>query len=92
MEVEVLTYGTVREAIGTKLLTRDVPEGTTVGELLGRLAQEFDGFGPDAEDAEDGDDPLIVRKNRKDIEHLRGRETPLEAGDRLSVSDAPVRD
>ena len=44
MEVEFVSYATVRDAIGTKSVTRDLPEGSTVEEALRDLAAEYDGL------------------------------------------------
>jgi molybdopterin converting factor small subunit len=43
MQVTCLLYATVRDAVGTKRLTREVEAGTTVRELLRALGEEFDG-------------------------------------------------
>jgi len=60
MDVEIRTYGHVRELIGRKELTREMPANATVGELLGSLAGEFEGIDPGGQ--YDGE-PLVVMKN-----------------------------
>ncbi len=41
MQVSVRLFASFREAIGQKELVRQVPEGTTVGDLLAALIQEY---------------------------------------------------
>ena len=46
MHVEFVTYATIRDSIGEKRLERDFDSGTTVGEALSALADEYESLGP----------------------------------------------
>lgn len=82
MELELRFFATFREAVGQKTLTPEYPEGTTVGDVLTDLAEEYD-----MNLFEDGDlrAQLSIMKNGKDIVHLDGLDTPLDEEDVLSV-------
>jgi molybdopterin converting factor subunit 1 len=41
MQVNVRLFASLREAVGQKELRRQVPEGTTVGDLLAALIEEY---------------------------------------------------
>ena len=81
MEATFVAFGPVREAIGRKEVTRELSEGTTVGEFLRELAEEF----PDLEVQLFGDgqlrDEINVTRNDKHVAHLDGLDTPLSEGD-----------
>lgn len=82
MSLELRFFATFREAVGQKTLERDYPEGTTVGDVLTDLTEEYD------VDLFEGDDlrpQLSIMKNGKDVVHLDGLDTPLDDGDVLSV-------
>jgi len=73
MNVVVKLFGAVREAVGAKLLTVEVPEGCPVAELRSRLAREypvFDQFG----------DRLAVSVNYE----IAPTETALREGDEVA--------
>lgn len=82
MAVELRFFATFREAVGQKVLEREVAEGATVGDVLDDLVDEY---GIDV--YEDGEirNQVSVMKNGKDVYHLDGRDTPLADGDTLSV-------
>lgn len=82
MDVELRFFATFREAVGQKTLEREYPEGTTVGEVLQDITEEYD-----VDLFEDGDlrPQLSIMKNGKDVAHLDGLDTHLEDGDVLSV-------
>ncbi|WP_435176162.1 ubiquitin-like small modifier protein 1 [Halorussus sp. AFM4] len=82
MTLELRFFANFREAVGQKTLERDYPDGTTVGEVLTDLVEEYD-----LDVFEDGDirPQLSVMKNGKDVVHIDGRDTPLDDGDTLSV-------
>jgi molybdopterin synthase sulfur carrier subunit len=80
--VELRFFANFREAVGQKTLEREYPDGTTVGEVLSDLVEEY---GLDV--FEDGDlrTQLSVMKNGKDVVHIDGVDTRLDDGDTLSV-------
>ncbi|PSP56061.1 molybdopterin synthase sulfur carrier subunit [Halobacteriales archaeon QS_1_67_19] len=82
MALELRFFATFREAVGQKTLEREYPDGTTVGDVLTDLAEEYD-----MTLFEDGDlrPQLSIMKNGKDVAHLDGLDTPLDDGDTLSV-------
>jgi molybdopterin converting factor small subunit len=82
MDVEVRTYGDIREQIGQKTVRLSLEAGATVADLL------------DALEARTGYDPgtlpsgkrLVVRRDRT---HL-GKDAALTDGDSVGVSQTPV--
>jgi len=87
MRVSVRLYGDVRDRLGERRLTRELPADATVGDLLARLAAEHEGF--DAVESYD-DGTLLVRKDGRNVNFLEGRGTPLADGDDLSLSGSPM--
>ena len=90
MEVTFVAFGPVREAVGEKETTREVPEGATVGEFLSEFAEEF----PDLETRlfEDGQlrDGINVTRNDEHVAHLDRLDTPLSDGDLVRAAP-PVK-
>ncbi|WP_135828786.1 ubiquitin-like small modifier protein 1 [Halorussus halobius] len=82
MALELRFFANFREAVGQKTVERECPEGTTVGDVLADLADEYD-----MDLFEDGDlrPQLSIMKNGTDVVHLEGLDTPLDDGDVLSV-------
>jgi molybdopterin synthase sulfur carrier subunit len=82
MTLELRFFATFREAVGQKTLECDYPEGTTVGDVLTDLVEEYE-----MDLFEDGDlrPQLSIMKNGKDVVHLDGVDTRLADGDTLSV-------
>lgn len=80
--VELRFFANFREAVGQKTLEREYPDGTTVGEVLSDLVEEY---GLDV--FEDGElrTQLSIMKNGKDVVHIDGVDTRLDDGDTLSV-------
>jgi len=96
MSLELRFFANFREAVGQKTLEREYPDGTTVGEVLSDLVEEY---GLDV--FEDGElrTQLSIMKNGKDVVHIDGVDTRLDDGDTLSVfppvaggSSTPVED
>ncbi|MFW5934282.1 MAG: MoaD/ThiS family protein, partial [Halolamina sp.] len=42
MNVELRFFATFRQAVGQKVVEREFPEGTTIGEVLYELEAEYD--------------------------------------------------
>jgi MoaD family protein len=81
--VEFAFYVQFRDAVGQKRLVREVPEGTTFGEVLGRLADRY----PELEGelvTEAGELADGVRALRNGRERAGG-DTRLEDGDEVSL-------
>jgi molybdopterin synthase sulfur carrier subunit len=86
MQVELRFFATFREAVGSKTIERDFDDDVTVGEVLESLEAEFDGLSGSLLDGEGNIRPqLSVLKNGREVLHMKGIATELEAGDRLSV-------
>ncbi|WP_136600783.1 ubiquitin-like small modifier protein 1 [Salinigranum halophilum] len=85
MHVTLKFFATFREIVGSKTIDREFEDGVTVGEVLSALESEYDDLV--GELLVDGDlKPQInVLKNGREVLHMEGIETRLEAGDTLSV-------
>lgn len=85
MNVELRFFATFRETVGRKVVEREFPEGTTIGDVLYELEAEYDGLSGQL--IEDGDlrPHINVLKSGREALHLDGMETVLEDGDRLSI-------
>lgn len=83
MAVEVRFFATFRDIVGRKTISRDVPPGTPVGEVLSALIQEY----PELDLYEDGElrGYINVMVNGRNIMHEDGEATQLEAGDVVSI-------
>lgn len=86
MDIELRFFANFREAVGQKTLEREYDAETTVGTVLESLEAEFPELEGDIID-ENGDlqPQLSILKNGRDVVHLDGPSTTLEAGDTLSV-------
>lgn len=86
MNLELRSFATFREAMGQKTITREYEDGATVGDVLVELESEFDELEGRLLDADGGIQPqLSILKNGRDVTHAQGPETPLEAGDTMSL-------
>lgn len=86
MQLELRFFATFRSIVGQKFLEREVPDGSTVGDVLRILESEY----PDMEDRlldENGviREQLSILKNGQEVVHMQGADTPMEDGDTLSV-------
>ena len=86
MDLNIRTYGNIRESIGTKAFVHETSSGETVGDILSDLSAEFDT--PLTEDFEKG--ALLVLKNGTHIRQLDGLDTTFADGDRLSLTSPPM--
>lgn len=85
MNVQLRFFATFREAVGTKVVDREFETGTTVGEVLHGLENEYEGL--DGQLVENGDlrPHINVLKSGREVLHLNGMDTQLEDGDQLSI-------
>lgn len=78
MRVECVFFGPFREDVGEESVRLET-DAETVGELL----RQLEGTYPALEDRlVDGDDlagKTVVTKDKRDVRHLEGLETPVEA-------------
>lgn len=86
MELELRFFATYRAVVGEKTVERTYPDGSTVGDVLRALEEEFGGLEGALLD-DDGDVPgqVTVLRNGRDVVHLEGTDTPLSDGDAVSV-------
>jgi molybdopterin synthase sulfur carrier subunit len=85
MELELRFFATFRAAVGQKTIHREYPDGSTVGEVLRSLEEEFEGLAGELIEGGEIRDQLSVLKNGREVLHMNGIETVMEDGDRLSV-------
>ncbi len=87
MDVEFVSYATVRDAIGTKSVTRDIPDGTTVEAALRDLAVEYEELESLLFDS-DGQirSHVNVLVNDENIRDRDGQATTLAAGDTVGLA------
>ncbi|RZH66357.1 ubiquitin-like small modifier protein 1 [Natrinema altunense] len=85
MEIDLRFFATFRDAVGEKERTRTVADDATVGDVLAALENEYDGL--EGQLIEDGAvrPQLSVLKNGRNVVHMTGVDTSLEAGDVVSV-------
>jgi molybdopterin synthase sulfur carrier subunit len=87
MPIECQIYGPMREAVGTKSVSREVPEDGTVGGLLASLVDDYPTLASTLYDDEGTvRDRLIVSHNGRNVRQLDGLETPVADGDRVRLS------
>lgn len=86
MQLELRFFATFRADVGQKTVEREYPDGSTVGDVLAALEEEYEGLQGALLD-EDGEirEQLSVLRNGREVVHLEGAETPLSDGDTLSV-------
>lgn len=87
MEIEFVTYATIRDAVDEKRITREFSEGTTVTEAVDALAAEYDELGPLLLNG-DGEMRLNVNvlRNEENVRHEDGGETVLSDGDTVGLA------
>jgi molybdopterin synthase sulfur carrier subunit len=80
-------YGTVRDAVGEKVLSRPLDPGTTVNALLKDVAATHPDLHSLLFTSEERLRPHInVSRNGDPIRDLDGPDTDLDAGDRVTVA------
>ena len=85
MELELRFFATFREAAGKKTVNAEFADGSTVGDVLRDLEEEYEEMAGRLI-VDGGLAPQInVLKNGREVLHLDGLDTDLDDGDRLSV-------
>ncbi|MFD1587622.1 ubiquitin-like small modifier protein 1 [Halorientalis brevis] len=87
MQITFACYATIRDAIGQKSLHREVTKGTTVGDALTTLADEFDDLGPLLFDSSGELRANVnVLVNDENVRTLDGPATVLSDGDTVGIA------
>jgi len=86
MPVELRYFASVREAVGQRTETRDLPAGTTVRDVLAALEDEHPDLDGRLLDDEGVADSVTVLRNGTHVTHLDGVDTAVADGDRLAVT------
>lgn len=87
MQLDIRTYGAVREAFGAKTFTHEASSGATVFDVLSDLDAEC----TDISLLEEFEmETLLVLKNGTHVTQLEGVDTLLADGDRLSLTFQPM--
>jgi len=86
MEVELRLFGTVRERVGERTLTRQFAAGITVREVLAELEREVPALAGRLLDDGAVADSVTVLRNGTHVTHFEDGETALKPGDRLSIT------
>lgn len=83
--IELRFFATYRAAVGQKTVERDY-DADTVGTVLRSIEAEWPELAGELLDDEGAIRPqLSVLKNGREVTHLEGTETMVEAGDTVSV-------
>lgn len=80
MKVECVFFGPFREDLGEKTV-RWGTDADTVGALLAELEAAHPALEGRLVDGNDLAGKTVVTKNKTDVRHLEGLDTPLEEGD-----------
>ena len=87
MEVEFVSYATIRDAIGTKSVTLALDDGATVEEALSALAGEYDGLESLLFTSGGELRPHVnVLVDDENVRTLDGRTTELQAGATVALA------
>jgi len=90
MEVEFVSFGPIREAVGEKTIRREVSEEATVEDLLAELATEFPALAGRLFDDDELSTWVTVTVNGTHVKQLDGGGTTLADGDVVRATP-PVR-
>ncbi|WP_424019061.1 ubiquitin-like small modifier protein 1 [Halorientalis pallida] len=87
MHVEFVTYATIRDSIGEKRLEREFDSGTTVGEALSALADDYESLGPLLFDGDGELRPHVnVLVDEENVRNGDGSATTLSDGATVSLA------
>jgi len=85
MELELRFFATFREAAGRKTVHWEASEGDAVGDVLAALEAEYEGMRGRLLEDDELAPQINVLKNGREVLHMDGVDTGLDAGDTLSV-------
>lgn len=86
MEVELHTFGPLREAVGEKELSIEVPGGATVRDALAAAEESHPGLSGRLLDGDDLAEGVTLTHEGTAIEHRNGLDTGLSEGDVLRAT------
>ena len=81
MFIAIKTYANLRRHIGEEIHHLDMKEGATVVDALTRLVDQF---GNQISRYISGD-RVVILLNGKNVKGMKGKMTPLESGDMITV-------
>ncbi|MFC6941752.1 ubiquitin-like small modifier protein 1 [Salinirubellus sp. GCM10025818] len=91
MNVELRCFGPVREAVGTKSATRELPEGATVADLLSELVEDApDLDGQLLDETGEVSGSINVTVDGDNVRQLDGAATALSDGDVVRIAPPVV--
>jgi molybdopterin converting factor small subunit len=86
VQVKFKSFGPIRRALDSQVLTVDVPDGSTVRDVIDRVLKIG---GPDLEQlVMEGDrisGNLIIMLNKKDVATLEGEDTAVSHEDEIAM-------
>lgn len=87
MNVELEFFASARDAVGTETMTREFASGTTVGDVLATLENEYSSLEELLHDDSEGlARHVTVLCNGEQLANLDGLTTELADGDKLSIT------
>ena len=86
IDVTFRAYGPVRDAVGSKTVTRELPADATVGEFLTRLTDEHPELERQLYDDAGLRNAVSLTVNGTNVSRREGLETELSAGDEVRAA------
>lgn len=87
MQIEFVCYATIRDAVGRKTLERELPAGSTVGDAVESLGEEFAALDPLLFDSSGEVRANVnVLVNEVNVRTLDGQATTVTAGDTVGLA------
>jgi molybdopterin synthase sulfur carrier subunit len=84
--MRIRTYATLRDLIGTSAIDLPLPDHTTIGDVLRRLAADYPPLGNKLwNPAGDLTGFVTVLLNGRAVEYLQGMDTPVTDDDNLAL-------
>lgn len=87
VQVECKLFGPFRDDAGVENVGGEYDAGTTVGELLRKLEDDYQSLEGRLVDEEEATTagPTVVTLNKKNVKHLDGLETTISDGDTVRI-------
>lgn len=87
MEVEFVSHATIRDAVGEKSVTMDVPDSATLGEALSEFADAYPDVRSLLLDSDDDVRPNVnVLVDEENVRSGRGADTELSGGETVALA------